>query len=953
MFLINGTPKTFQNEILDVIRKVNHILKSENNNPESLELSEIDLAESDLISKLIVAQLQPSRITLGEKKGEMFSVKASEDSQSRAVTRRAQLSMQSELQLSLKHRSKGFEMLKINESELTLETVFANVRKLMLELSKTPSQGYSIEFINEKFGLITKYTITAVEIIIKKIISASTKRDLSKEDFDLRDSMISSINTLYNNGSIDLKVIDAFCGTYEDHGFISRLLEHSNQNEDDKFAYSQSVQEILSVCELLYYILALEKTSQFLSTNYADSSLWRKLSEFFAKTIDDHFYEYNPWILDCKRGSSWVHIYDELGTIKPEYNQFLYSTSWIHHRVLYKYFNNLIHHHSDIVIKVPDENDRNLLIGLVNFGEKTDGSEDTVQVTSIGNSGVGEEFQASSTANFEALWRSYNQLREISFMRNDGFEFPVVFSSFDPNLAEGLNASKKINLAILSPIGRTHYSRAIMESSYLNDNVFITRTGFFSDDGKNKLTLSTSNAITKEKTYLFIQDAHLFLNEQQYHASLKHHFGMNDSDAANQIALDKKLERFTEKGIRIAAKFKEPILIGCCIAHHHHPLEIALTEAGYPATDKSPFLFDLTYNKSLYPLIYSSTNSSSNEQVLLPPQIDWLKDETFNILDEQVNKHAKSYQQAEEILLQAIKQRLRPFAFEHGIIIAKGSAESGSRNLSRFDIRNLGFESSDGNSSSPNDLIDENILHEAAKFIYQVSKGQNVTIQRAIVSTPLSWMSEYAVKKFLERQIIEHSVSVNIEKYPKDFIYGTLRVIFSSSVPADLNDISNPNNWEASHLISLSSLQMATNVGRQGTLEILSEEMINSKFRDKFIEKLSEAGKKAMSLTSMFGPKYWNEEINLDGSGMSYKSNNDSKLDGSNHQKILPYKLRKPNLPEKDACGIPYWWPRYLMLDIIAEALFVDNEGKEIVGAHILDIKNDFDNQLIYLIRDR
>ena len=849
-------------------------------------------------------------------------------------------------------------MLKINESELTLETVFANVRKLMLELSKTPDQGYSVESVNEKFGLITRYTVTAVEIIIKKIIFSSSKEDLSKEDLTLRDNMISSISTLYNNGSIDLKVIDAFCGTYEDHGFISRLLEHSNQKRDDSKLASQSVQEILSVCELLYYILALEKTSQFLTTNYADSSLWRKLSEFFAKTIDDHFYEYNPWILDCKRGSSWVHLYDELGTIKPEYNQFLYSTSWLHHRVLYKYFNNLIHRHSDLAIKVPNENDRDLLIGLVSFGDKEDGSEDQVQVTSIGCSGVGEEFQESSgQKNFEALWRSYNQLREISFMKNDGFEFPVVFSSFDANLTDGLNSMQKINLAILSPIGRTHYSRAIMESSYLNDNVFITRTGFFSDDGTNKLTLSTSNMISREKTYLFIEDAHLFLNEQQYHASLKHHFAMNDNDATNQIVLDKKLGRFTEKGIRIAARFKQAVLIGCCIAHHHHPLEIGLTEAGYPATDKSPFLFDLTYNKSLYPLIYSAGGSSiSNEQVLLPPQIDWLKDETFNILDEQINKHGKSYQQAEEILTRAIKERLRPFAFEHGIIIAKGSAESGSRNLSRFDIRNLGFESSsEGNASSPSDLIDENVLHEAAKFVYQVSKGQNVTIQRAIVSTPLSWMSEYAVKKFLERQIIEHSVSVNIEKYPKDFIYGTLRVIFSSSVPADLNDISNPNNWEASHLISLSSLQMATNVGRQGTLEILSEEMINSKFRDKFIEKLSEAGKKAMSLTSMFGPKYWNEEINLDGSGESYKSriNDTSQQDGSNNQKILPYKLRKPNLPEKDACGIPYWWPRYLMLDIIAEALFVDNEGKEIVGAHILDIKTDFDNQSIYLIRDR
>ena len=122
-------------------------------------------------------------------------------------------------------------MLKINESELTLETVFANVRKLMLELSKTPDQGYSVESVNEKFGLITRYTVTAVEIIIKKIIFSSSKEDLSKEDLTLRDNMISSISTLYNNGLIDLKVIDAFCGTYEDHGFISRLLEHSKQKK--------------------------------------------------------------------------------------------------------------------------------------------------------------------------------------------------------------------------------------------------------------------------------------------------------------------------------------------------------------------------------------------------------------------------------------------------------------------------------------------------------------------------------------------------------------------------------------------------------------------------------------------------------------------------------------------------------------------------------------------------
>ena len=246
---------------------------------------------------------------------------------------------------------------------------------------------------------------------------------------------------------------------------------------------------------------------------------------------------------------------------------------------------------------------------------------------------------------------------------------------------------------------------------------------------------------------------------------------------------------------------------------------------------------------------------------------------------------------------------------------------------------------------------------EASKFIYQVSKGQNVTIQRAIVSTPLSWMSQYAVKKFLERQIVEHSVSVNIEKYPKDFIYGTLRVILSSAVP-DLANLSDPSNWEASHLISLSSLQMATNVGRQGTLEMLAPEMIHANFRDTFIEKLTETGKKTMSLTSLFGPKYWNTEVHLDGSGESYDKTNTKENLPSNSHTILPYKQRRPHVPEKDACGVPYWWPRYLMLDLIPEPLFVDDEGKEIPGAHIIDItmapsSQDGSDQSVYLVRDR
>ena len=925
IFLTNGTPENYQDQILNVIQTVKNIMND-------IKIKNINDEEDKIIKKLIVCQLQPNRMTLGERKGEMFSVKASEDCKTRAIARRTQLALQTNEQLAINKRLKGFE--NSIEKKLDLKTIVNNARKIMIDLSDTPlNKSYSIESVNEKFGHVIKYSIIALETVIENTMNSCLK--LEKQDLILKESMINSLNSLFKNGIVDLKILDLFCGTYENHGYISKLLEYTSSSS----LINDAIEDILSVNELLCFLLALEKTNSFLSQRYQNqydfdfspTNFWRKLAEFFAKTIDDHFYEYNPWILDSKRGSKFVKLYDDVGIIKQEYKQNLYLVSWKHHRILYKYFLNLINHHSDLVIKIPNKDDRDLLIGFVKLGNQFDGSQDVVEITPIGNYGVGEENREDSASkNFELLWRCYNQLREISFIKNDDFEFPVVFSSFDSKFLAGLdsNSNPRVNLAILSPIGRTHYSRAIMESSFLNDNIFITRTGFFSNDGKKKLKL---NEISREKSYLFIEDAHFYLNQDEYYMALKYHYGLSDEEANEQIEIDKKYGRISGKGIRLAAKFNEPILIGCCIAHHHHPLEIGLTLAGYPSTDKSPFLFDLTYNKSLYPIIYSN---DSNKSVLLPPQIDWLQEETISIL----NKHNGNHQIAENAVIEAIKNRLRPFAVDHNIIIAKGSAESGARNLSRFDIRDS------------ENTINEEVLNKASKFIYEVSKGQNVTIQRAIISTPLAWMTENSVKKFIERQIIEHSVSVNIEKYPKDFIYGTLRVILSASVPK-LDDLSNLSNWEASHLLSLSSLQTATNVGRQGTLEMLVNDMVHSKFRKRFIEQLEESGKRTMSLTSIFGQKYWYEDTYIDGTGKSYdqSSPNDIKY---KCQKVLPYNKRNPNLPEKDACGVPYWWPRYLMLDFVPEAIFVDNESKVINGAYIIDIdlKGSQNDQPIFTV---
>ncbi len=51
---------------------------------------------------------------------------------------------------------------------------------------------------------------------------------------------------------------------------------------------------------------------------------------------------------------------------------------------------------------------------------------------------------------------------------------------------------------------------------------------------------------------------------------------------------------------------------------------------------------------------------------------DWLQNETKMILKEQVNFNKKTHQEAEDFIIELIKERLRPFALEHGIIIAKG-----------------------------------------------------------------------------------------------------------------------------------------------------------------------------------------------------------------------------------------------------------------------------------------
>ncbi|MCM8812158.1 MAG: hypothetical protein NC910_03795 [Candidatus Omnitrophica bacterium] len=837
LFLLNGAPQAQQEEVLGVIRTAQKRMQGVNNSA--------GLEESELVALLIKPQLTAAAIQLTERKGEMFSVKASETVVEKAVARRKGLALQAARQAAVRSREQGFHSVEsltaIGQVDGALQAGRQNVLSIIGDLeSGVPVDSSSV---HRRVGVVMGHTVQVLRRLAEDLVQDEKERQRIRRQ----------IAALTQGRELSSRVWNSFGGTYEDSGILARLFE---------LAGEANRPAVLAAMELLYTSLALERTADFLvlpAEDVDERLLYRAAAGFFAETIDDHFYEYNPWALDPKRASTFVGLYDDLGVLKPEHREEVYGLSWSHHRVLYQYFRYLFLNKTGF--KDLSTADQDLLLGRVQIGDSAEQDQLTVQA-------VG----ASAPGRYERLWRAYGQFRELAFVRNDGFAIPVAFENLDADDPEILNASRKVNHAFLSGVGRTHYSRALMEAGHLGENIFITR------DGVVATPAGARGAV------LQISDAHFWLTPGRYRHALIRYKGMSPTEADQQIAADMKAGRITPKGIRVAARFARPVTVGSVVALHHHYQELELAKVGYPATDKSPVLFEYTYDKSLYPSAYNPPDQTG---VNLPPEVDW---------------HAQDTQQLPMATAkQRIRDLVRPFAEEHGIIVAKGSAESGARNFKRFDIL-------------VNGQVDEQVLQEAVDFIYEVSKGQNVTIQRAIIVTPLSWMDPTAIEQFVERQIRDWSVPVNLERHPKSWVYGTLRVILSAGMPKDLAKLDDPANWQASHWISLNSLQVATNVGRQGTLEMLQPEMVRPEFRQTFIQELEKAGRQVMAATARYAKHYWDTVY------------------------VPAYTQKYGHPPQEfDAVGVPYWWPRYLMLDFLPEPIWAKN-GQPVQGARVMDV---------------
>ncbi|HNT34029.1 MAG TPA: hypothetical protein PKH07_03435, partial [bacterium] len=691
------------------------------------------------------------------------------------------------------------------------------------------------EQCHRAFGRFLAYTRNYLVALGRRAYAGGSDEDLARQA-----ELEAHAAKCFSGREIIMEDWKLLAGGYENLGDIARLAEKVKDNKDFLMEVAQGV-------EFFYVTLALAQTLEFAlqSEQEVDVRLfWKRAMDFFAETINDHFYPYTPWAFS--RGTGFAEYEGEE----------LYGLANEHHAWLYEYLYTLLTSRTDYAALESVEQDA--LIG--NFTGQN-------MVVPIGG-------DAAETR--ERRWRAYNQLREVVFLRGDGFQAPVVFPEFDPDIIE---AQRRVNLVFLYPVGRTHISRAFREGPTLNKqlrdqgepglNLIVTRHG----------ELTALPVATRE--CLMVSDGHLYISEQEYIQALIRHKGMTPEQARDEADKQRQEGRLTDKGIRAAVRFtqsgqRKPIVAAAVFPFHGHPMyeDGQLESAGLPATVQSVIFTDITYDKSLYPDIYDQKSG-----VRLPEEIDWKREYGKG-------KDEKSIMRA---IQDGVKGTSYPgisaFSKKCPILLIKGAAESGARNLKVFDL--TGSRAED--------------VQAAVQFVYDVGKKQNVVIQEAVLTSPEFWASPELLDQFVERQILEWNRPVNRDKYPRSQVYGSLRVVASSSGP--------DCPYDTAFLIGLISLQVATNVGRGGTLEPLMERYIQEEHREAILEGLKGEVPKVMNALARYAATYKGEFEKQHG---------------------------RPVL--SDLRGVPYSWPAYMMLDYLVAPVFV-RPGK------LVDVETRYDDR--------
>lgn len=617
---------------------------------------------------------------------------------------------------------------------------------------------------------------------------------------------LARLDQLCTGHRLDPGLWQGIAGSYEDIGDFGRLAQslagRTRRGEIDATERRSRLERIALGVELFEILLAVDSIQEILGDTSTDS-LWRALVDFFAKTLNDHHYEYRPWLYS--RGVGFADLSgDEL-----------YRLAAARHAWLYRYLRSIVIRYTELRELPPAEQDSLL-------GNFLDGKS----VEAIG---------AEADSIDERAWRAYGQIRELAFIRNDGFPLPVVFPEFDPALIEdGL----RINHVVAAPVGRTHFSRMLREGP--------TLAGELKGEGRPGANLIISRKIDFHRAPgLFrsvarVRSGHFYLDAEDYHAACSRY---KPGSAAVEVP---------PKGIRVAARFTRPVQAALVYPFHGDPAYTsgAMEAAGLPYTVQSLFHTWTTYDKAKYSDIFRDS------AVELPAEIDWLASWTA-LADEATVKGW-----IREGLPGGDYPGLEGFAGRHPQVIVKDAAESGGRNMRAFAFRNT-----EGH-------IDEGRLAEAVDFIFQISLKHNAAIQEVVHGSPELWATEAFMEDFVRRQIVEWGQPVERRREPRPPIHGSVRVILSTDNP-DEPDFQ--KKWHCSHWITLNSRHLITNIGRGGSLEQLLPEFIRPEHRDLLIDRLSEAGRRAAEALSDYesraGEAYRRETgraVGADLMGISY-----------------------------------------------------------------------------------
>ncbi len=751
-----------------------------------------------------------------QEKGIESSNKAMEDRPTVALATRRQLAERIIKASSLNLRHAGFATVKADSGDF-----FENYSNAMQILG----QG-DHPVTEEGFGTFLGFAQNAL---------IALAREFGNEEHpEETQGMISRLKQLFSGLEFDEQVYQSIAGGYEDIGDFGRMAqairERRQQGEISVEVMEHQLGCVAQGAELFAIILAIESTITFSHQQPLDIDvivLWRSLSGFFAKTLNDHSYEYRPWAYS--RGTGYLDYQGES----------LYRLAVERHQWLYRYLRFVITDYSDLRKLTVQEQD--LLLGNYLEGK---------EVEAIGAGGDGEA---------EKIWRSYGQLRELAFIRNDGFPVPDVFGEFDPAF---INDRSRVNHVLAVPVGRTHFSRVLSEGPTLARQL--------AEEGRrgSNLIITRKIDVIEDSEYARpvaqISSGHFYLDAATYEDALVALKGYSRQEAAQQSS-----QRFHPKGIRVAARFTRPVLAALIYPFHGDPVYNSgkLDVCGLPYTVQSLFHTWTTYDKAMYRDIYCASG------VEMPDEIAWLADYTIRSSDK---AEVKNW------LLNGLEgtdyQGLQAFAGRYPLVMIKDAAESGGRNAQAFVLGRL-----DGS-------LDTEQIQLAVEFIYQISLKHNVCIQEVILSSPEHWATEAFMRDFVRRQIVEWGGAVNRQCQPHTTIFGSHRIILSTD---NTSEVDLEKKWHISHWITLNSKQLITNVGRGGTLELLLPEYIRPEHRQTIFVKLAEAGRRVMEAMAAY-----------EGQGSATYSQATGREVGI------------------DLMGVSYGMPRYLMLDFLIAPLF-------------------------------